>query len=406
MAPRTRPTRLRNLSMGLVVCGVFFTLSEGLLRVALGSPPPPVRVARIFTEKDHYFERNGDWIQSTYQAPPVPPFKAVSSAPRGAVLGASSVHGGGGVDPADSNLWRSEFPALLGEATGLPTLNLGTAGASSRDLLAVLEQVASYSIDVLVLYTGHCDVGNAYFERRFRGFDGLTIRSHPWLERSQLFVQYRDLLTPIRRRLRGDDSSANGSSLVEEEVRLIRREFKINLRRIASICRRSDIRLVMMTPVCDLTYPPVYGSGSKGQMTYDLWRQGMELRSSDPHEAARLLERARDRSMRPTRVLSSVEAVVAEVAAEEQATLVDARRLLPMDSSGSVPAPWLFIDELHFSDRGHAAMAELLSPVVRSLAQRPAGDTFSVQTSSSERPPSSSVVSLDTFAEIEDTVPP
>lgn len=369
---RATPPWSGKLIKGLSIVLVLFLGGEVALRVALGPPPAPVGVARVFTEQEQYFEREGERVQSTYQRPPVPPFEAVTADPRVAVLGASSVHGGGGEVPLDARAdsWKREFPALLEQDTGLPVLNLGTAGASSGDLLALLEQAADFTVDVLVLYTGHCDVGNAYFERRYRGLDGLTVRAHPWLERSQLFVQYRRLLAPIRERIRGGDPSAEQPPLTHEEIRLIHRDLRGNLRSIASLCERRHTRLVMVPPVCDLTFPPVYGAGPEGAETYDLWERGMELRQTDPEGAARLLEEARDRSMRPTRAFTSVGRIVREVAQQRDVTLVDAHAQLPRDAHGSVLAPWLFIDELHFSERGHAAMARMLAPVVEQAARR------------------------------------
>jgi len=368
---RAAPTWPSKLAKGLLIVLVVFSGVEGLLRVTLGPPPAPVGVTRAFIEQDHYFEYQSERVQTTYQIPTMPSFEAVSTKPRVAVLGASSVHGGGVHSPlaTDTDCWRGEFPALLEETTGLPVLNLGTAGASSGDLVAVLGQMSGFTVDVLVLYTGHCDVGNAYFEQTYRGFDGLTIRTHPWLERSQLFVQYRRLLTPLRERLRSDDSSSDRSPLTAAEIQLIHRDFRRNLRQIVSSCEKNRTSLVMVTPVCDLTFPPVYGTGPEGDRTYDLWSRGMELRQTDPQGAARSLEEARDRSMRPTRAFTSVEHIVREVAQQRDVPLVDARLRMPRDVHGSVPAPWLFIDELHFSERGHAAMAELLGTVVEEAAR-------------------------------------
>lgn len=362
-APATRP---RKLAFGLMIALAVFAGAEGLLRLTLGPPPTPVAVTRAFAEQEHYFEREGDRVRSTYQRPSTPAFEAASAEPRVAVLGASSVHGGGAETPlaANADCWKREFPALMGEATGLPVLNLGTAGAASGDLLAVLSQTDDIAFDVLVVYTGHCDVGNAYFERKYAGVLGLTVRSHPLLERLQLFVQYRRLLAPIQGRVQDDESSASRTALTAAEIDLIHRDLRANLGAIVSHCENRGTDLVMVTPVCDLTFPPVYGSGESGAETYDLWSRGMDLRPTDPAGAARLLEQARDRSIRPTRAFTSVEHIVHEVAQQRDVTLVDARSQLPADPHGSVLAPWLFIDELHFSERGHAAMAALLGPVV------------------------------------------
>jgi len=301
----------------------------------------------------------------------MPPFNTQSGGRRVAVLGASSVHGGAAADQTvlTSADWQHEFPALIEQNTGIPTLNLGTAGAQSADLLAVLQQLVEYSLDVVVLYTGHCDVGNAYFERQYRGFGGLAVQFHPWLERSQLFVQYRGLLEAGREALTAPEDELDALPFTDGEVRRIQRSFRDNLEQIGAICDSRGLELVFVTPVSDLTYPPVYGVGPEGETTYDLWNRGMQLRPTDPAGAARLLEQARDRSMRPVRASTAVEAIVREVAEQRGAILVDARRDVPMDSHGAVPAPWLFIDELHFSDRGHAAMAELIGPAVVACLQ-------------------------------------
>ncbi len=364
MRDRNGPGRAGLLLRGLAVAALVLLIVEGGLRLVFGSPSPSIRVTMGLADHESFLVRDGDRVRTTYQAPVVGSFAVDPGGPRVAVLGASSVHGGtpgNGISADD--MWQMEFPALLEQITGIPTLNLGQPATSSGYLVSILEELLEYPVSVVVVYAGHCELGNAYFEKRYRGLRGIAIQGHPWLERSQLFVQMRRVLQGSVPATAATDSIPD-PPLSSREVETIETEFRANLERIVALGRGAGVRLVLVSPACDLTYPPVFSSGPRGQANYERWQEGMSLRATHPQRARSLLEEARDASLRPVRASTRIEAITREVGEQEGVRLVVAGRSLPQDDHGSIPAPWLFADELHFTLDGHRAMAELLAPVI------------------------------------------
>ncbi len=350
------------LVAGLVVAAAFCVLIEGVLRLFLGAPPHPIMVRSMLGNHDSYFTDVDGYLWTTYQGAepdrPCPPFSATTDRPRIAVLGASSVRTGVGVAIED------RFSELITERTGVDTLNLGCSGADSHDLVGILGQLLNWPVTMVVVYSGHCDVGNAYLLQRYSNAAGwATAKLQPLLEHSQLFVQYRRLLSPVSRTA-PPGVSENG--LRKGEIAALERDFERNLNLMASMCKSAEVPLVLVVPVSDLTHPPPPSSSAKGQRAEELWQQGLSLLPSDPEGAVALLEAARDASPRPVRASAAVEDIVRRVAAEQNVPLVAARRDLPRDPNGVVTLPSLFVDEIHLSAAGHEALADLLVPVIRS----------------------------------------
>ncbi len=345
----------------------FLLAAEGLARLIFGAPPTPTLVRPMMGEYKSYFTVEDGWVNTTYQDGDgegrCQAFLAESVEPRIAVLGGSSVRTSSFVAPEE------RFSDLIGERTGVETLNLGCSGADSFDLVRVLEELVNWPLTMVVLYSGHCDVGNAFLLRRYSTLGGrLTARLQPLLENSQLFVRYRKLLTPYSRAAPPGDES---QGLQPGEVARIERGFERNLRRIVELCQVRDLSLVMCVPTSDLTFPPPDVPAGPGQQAYQAWEEGVDLLYSDPDRAVALLDEAVALSARPVRASTAMEEIVRRVARENDVALVDARRDMPRDGSGSIPEPDLYEDELHMSLSGHRALADLLVPVV--LEQLPEG---------------------------------
>ncbi len=368
MAPKARKARRvrtawgwpRKLAAGLITAAVCFAVLEGLMRLFLGAPPHPIMVRSMMGSYERYFDVLEGYAYTTYQYTepdgPCPPFRCKTERTRIAILGASSVRTG--VDVA----LEDRFSERITARTGLQTLNLGCSGADSFDLVGVLEELLQWPVSVVVVYTGHCDVGNAFLLQRYSTpFGRATARLQPLLERSQLFVQYRRALSGISRQQPPDQDH---EGLWPDEIALIEEGFERNVRRIVALCRAADVPLVLTVPASDLTYPPPEGATEPGREAYRAWQEGMALLDSDPDAAVVLLEQGRDGSARPVRASSFVEQTLRQLALEEQVPLVDARRDLPAHPSGVVPDPDLFVDELHLSSSGHEALTDLLVPVV------------------------------------------
>jgi lysophospholipase L1-like esterase len=356
------------LGAGLAVTAGILLAAEGVLRLSFGAPPHPIMVRSMMGEHESYFVAEQGFVHTTYQTfepdGACPPFAVAAEEPRIAVLGGSSLRYNFDLPPS------GRFSDLIADRTGVETLNLGCSGADTHDLKRVLEQLLSWPMSLVVLYTGHCDVGNAFMLQRYASVgDRTAARLQPLRENSQLFVQYRKVLSPVSRT---ELPGAEREGLRPGEVASIERAFERNLHHMITLCKTRDVPLVLCVPTSDLTRPVPESESEPYQRARRAWEEGMALLATDPERATRLLEEARDSSAGQYRATNAVEAIIRRLAREEGVTLVDARRDLPTDSSGAVPEPGLFIpDGLHLSANGHRALADLLVPAV--LEQLPQG---------------------------------
>jgi lysophospholipase L1-like esterase len=347
--------------MGLTVAALALCVVEGILHVALGPPPPPVTVYSTVGDLPRYLERKGELVYPAYQlgALATPPFPATAEGPRIAVLGGSSVHRG----PPDL-----EFAALLQQRLGVTTLNLGAPGLDSHDVLKITRELVELSPAAVVVYTGHNDVGNAYFHERYRGWVGYgSAMLLPLLERSRIFgLLNRTLSAPQGERfgpgddLGGSQGDARAALRWDGRIHTIERHFEANLEAVVSLCERHGVLAVLVTPVTSLIARPVSPDCPTTPCARQLWAQARQVGPQDPASAAALLRQARDLDLPPSRASSAMVQAVREVAEDRGALLVDAERELPQGRV-PVPAPHLFDDHIHFSAQGHAAMAALLA---------------------------------------------
>ena len=148
--------------------------------------------------------------------------------------------------------------------------------------------------------------------------------------------------------------------------------YRRNLERIAWLAQRRGMGLVLVTPVSRLTHPALRkGCPEDGSDCAEtLYEAGLALRGSDPSQGAALLRRARDVDHPLMTATSQSVETVRTIAEASSATLVDATVQLPRAQGLDVPAGDLFLDRIHFSRRGHQAMAELIAPAVEDVLSR------------------------------------
>ncbi len=379
--PRPQRKWPLKLGMGLAVSAAILLAVEGLLRLLLGAPPHPIMVRSMIGDYESYFTVEQGWVHTRYQESeregPCQPFEEATAEPRIAVLGGSSLRVNAEV-PASGR-----FSDLIAARTGVETLNLGCSGADTHDLERVLEQLLSWPMTLVVLYTGHCDVGNAFMLQRYASLsDRTAARLQPLLEGTQLFVQYRRVLAPISR---SELPGTQHEGLLPGEIAALEHAFERNLRQMITLCKVRDVPLVMCVPASNLIVPVPESDSEPYQQARRTWEEGMALLATDPERAAQLLEDARDSSAGQYRATTAVEESIRRLAREEDVTLVDARRDLPTGASGVVPDPGLFIaDGLHLSSAGHRALTDLLVPEILAVLHpgtasaaevRPAGGT-------------------------------
>ena len=140
-------------------------LGEGLARIISDNPRPSL-VAHI-PETENWLAQDGQQIRTTYQGEfalhsfaPFPP----GTRPRIVWLGGSSIRGG--------TLPDLEAPSVMERANRSENLNLAAPGLDSRHFLQMLPEVLSLRPQVIVVYTGHNDRGNAVFQKMAAGTGG------------------------------------------------------------------------------------------------------------------------------------------------------------------------------------------------------------------------------------------
>ncbi len=372
---------MKRLARGLLVAVAALALSEAGLRAAFGPPPPPVHVSVGQSGNARYLEARDGRLTTPYQPDArTPAFWPRASGPRVIFLGASSVMGGDvGADARFSTLVSRLLPPV-------EAVNLAAPAMDSHDLARLAAELDDVDATAVVLYEGHNDYGNAYFQERYHGASGLArARALQALERLQLFARLRLLLAPA-----ASQRVAAPHALTEAERETIAAHFAENLRRVHWRLARRGVPLVLVTPASSVFWPPVTegclpaeaalpdaalpADAAPGHETCprELWERGMALRATDPAAAKVLLEAARDLDAASVRAPRHAAEAVRAVAAELGTPLVDAERALPRDAALDVPAADLFRDQLHLSPAGHAAMAALVTAELRGLVPGPA----------------------------------
>lgn len=366
--------RLRRLLVGLAVALGLLGLVELGLRLALGPPPPPVKVYRVESGLYRYIEvtDGGEAVLRYQQGGDRPRFPVAPEGPRFAVLGGSSVHlGTRGIEPEE------QFPGLLAAATGFEVLNLGAPALDSHDLAELTAEAVELGLTGLVVYTGHNDIGNAWFFERYGSAGGRwQAELLALLEHLQLYCQLRRLLDGAQLVEMGAHNGVGPqarlqpeSDLSPERRAVALRYLEANLRRIAHLTRRAGVELVLVTPVSNAFTAPNPECLAPPECAMDYFHAAMEARDRDPVQATAWLWRAIELDRVPVRATPQVVDIVREVARDEELRLVDAAALLPREPGLDLPAVDLFQDHMHFTAEGQRHMAELLEPVLREIVE-------------------------------------
>ncbi|MFT5681754.1 MAG: lysophospholipase L1-like esterase [Myxococcota bacterium] len=359
---------LKKLTAGILVAVAALAIVEGGLRIMLGPPPPPVSVFQVRGDVETYLELSQETASPTYQLmEKTPPFSRTDGG--AAVLGGSSVHvGGKHVKTPD------EFASLLSDRLGVPFHNLGAPGLDSFDLTSIVDELSAVELDLLVVYTGHNDLGNVMFQQRYGDLvGGLSASMLPVLEQTQMFSQLRRALSPpagtahpkkpstIRR-----DRSLRPTAA---QHRVAVRFFTANLKHIVWACQRRGLPLILVVPASDLLAPPVRDPcETNAPCAKALWLSGTQAsQRGQAEKSLGLLRRARDLDPATVRASGSIEAAVRSFADAPGVTVIDAAADLPRMDGTLVPHRGLFEDAIHLSLKGHVALTDLIEPAARSV---------------------------------------
>ena len=383
-------TAPRKLLTGLIVAALFLCLVEVGFRAVLGAPTPEL-AATLPDGNGALIRRTESGLEATYQyerrQPAVRP-KQGSEGPRVVWLGGSSIHGG-----SRDITRREEAPGRAGDLLGVESLNFAGIGMDTVSIGAILDDVLTLKPDVIVLYTGHNELGNAVFTGRY-GDAGTarvaTLRAA--LGSSRLF-QALEMAIRGRETLTLPSEDSEGQFTVSERTRKeIQWRFAERLNHIVSKAQANGVRVVMTTLMSNAVAPSMEFECPEAMRRagYPSFRPEAlpvrDLRDADIDAAEvmspgcrdliwlrarraadrEMLDRLRDRDPLPVRAGRSLNETIRSVASQTGAVLVDVDRMARAAGGGLEPSAW-FLDPMHLTVDGHDALARMVGEAVASL---------------------------------------
>lgn len=385
-------TRLRRALLGLLVAGAVLAAIEGVARLASGPPVVPVVV------------RMPDGSEGLFTTDPVTPKLVEHQAwwpqgpkdparPRIVMLGGSSLAG----PPQDARLAANQLAGLL----DAEVVNLGVGGMDTGHLLAELPGVLALDPDLVVVYSGHNDLGNAVFSQRYAEPGAVAVaRVRQVLGHSRVY----ELLEAA---WRGREEKAvvvqwdsRDMALGAAEKAAVLSDQEARLGALLDGLRQAGVPVLLSTVVSNAFFPSVHWEcperlealGVPASRTAilpvgevdaaalaaaraeapcrDLDQVAARLQwVEDPAAAAEALQRLRDEDPKPLRAPRRVNAILRELAGDG-VELVDSAAEFQRLGGGVEPPGW-FRDPVHFSEDGHRALAVVLARAAGPLLGRP-----------------------------------
>ena len=292
-------------------------------------------------------------------------------------------------------------------------LNLGSNAFNSLSVLKVFNDIKKYDPDLVIVYSGH----NEYFgpnefalsKSTNKLFSSkLIFNSFLKLRQTYLYQGLRWILKKVIKRgeVEYKDyvewSLQNTISADDNYNQLVRENYERNLSELAKAAKNAGIKLVLCTPISNVTFPPFYSQFSKsldsttkahwdtlfaqaGEMfdqgKYDdalaVWKKLYEIDSTNAnvhyytgmnyaklkdYEIANLaLERATDLDALPFRAKSFIRDICRKVAKRENVILADTDFFFRQLSQKYYPEPSLLLDHVHPTEPGYYYLALFLA---------------------------------------------
>ena len=395
---RSRPLRAL---LGLATAALLLLAVEGLARAGMGSPPDPPGLWQRWDSQRPSFEQVEGTVVARYQDRSEPvsfAAQAIPGLPRVVFLGGSSMHGGSRI-ATDLELPAAAARTLAERGVAIEALNLGNPGLDSHDIRQLALEALSFGPELLVIYTGHNDLGNTLQEQRYGSFGGaVQVRLRLLLWRSRAYLLLRDLVSPRagesgdgRRRPQPGEPDlpiSDGQRLLAAEA------LQRNLVAITQQAAKRGVQTVLVTPISNwLMCRPIGRGCPEARAIIDLETYGSRpvphdqlpaleralqahpdcaellhargrLRSNDGDpRAADDLRRALATDPSPMRADATMTDAVRAAAREGGATLLDLEALT-LESYSVPPQAW-FVDCLHFSPEGHGTVGAMIADTVQ-----------------------------------------
>jgi hypothetical protein len=370
----------RRLVYGVGFAAILWLGIEGLSRLIWGPPPPSDMVVRmsqcalvIGAEQSMLDCKPGEHADLRF------PTQPEADIPRVVFLGGSSVRETH-IQSAVTN-FPMEVAKLL---PSVEVLNLGVPGMGAANVAVLASQLEAISPDLVVMYTGHNDYSSDVFHGAIRatrlwmlpvyrllasswvhGALARRARGTPRHERPQ------GLVIPTSDTLAGDVRDAVDARF-EADLRLAVElspapVFLCTLLRNPAVpptgvltkdqpeCADQLNKLVQLQ--LDARAQSAAARTACGESSITAWWQSVAHRSAQQTpEAIEAWYRSLDTDAIPLRAPPSADRIIRTIANETGATLVDLEQAL-----GPLPPSRLFVDTLHLSPQGAAAVAEVLA---------------------------------------------
>lgn len=335
-------------------------------------------------------------------------------------LGGSTTFGRPYDDATSYCGWLREMLPEADPSRQWQLVNAGGISYASYRVAVVMEELSDYEPDLFIVYTGH----NEFLERRT--YADIIDMPAPIRGLSVLLGHTRTYST-IQRMLKPRPRKDDGrSDVLPSEVNTIldqsvgpqeyRRDeefsaqvlahYRYNLARMVEIARVAGAKLIFITPASNLRHcSPFKSQHRSGLSETDVSRcdelldeatetlqqdrpdealakvnealaiddqhaalhylHGRVLDALDRHEEAkRAYEAARDNDICPLRALTTMRAILREVAAERDVPVLDFAALAEQESPQGIPGENLFLDHVHPTVRGHRRLALKLVDVL------------------------------------------
>jgi len=309
----------------------------------------------------------------------------------------------------------------------IEVLNAGMAAISSYVIVDLLPELLETSPDLVLVYTGHNEFYGVYGSATAlpAGGNDAVVRASLAIQKTRIGQMLRravNLLRPspaestatevLMQRVVGDQDIALGSP------RYIRTmaSFRMNLERIAEACAQRKIPLIFGTLVCnDRDQPPFRSTADTGNGTGPALRAALArgeqmLKAGNWHDAAdafagayridstnaegcygvagglmmkgdtvaarRYFLEARDRDVIRFRASTEANRIIAAVAREKGAGLVDIADIMAARSTGRVIGREWMCDHLHPTPQGYYVMAAAYYVGIQRLHLLPPPDSL------------------------------
>jgi tetratricopeptide (TPR) repeat protein len=350
-------------------------------------------------------------------------------------LGGSTTYGRPYEDGTSFAGWLRELLPAIAPDRNWEVINAGGISYASYRVARLMEEIAAYEPDLLIVYTGH----NEFLEERtyakvralpapVRALSAALARTRTWtimgsaLAKAGLVGEagaedQRSILPEaVAARL---DRSA-GLDLYERDDDLraeVLRHYRLSLERMTTIAKSAGSALLFVTPASNLRSSSPFksqptdglapGEAARSQQLLEIGRRrnrtaawaealstidealAFDPRAADLHyerggalfamgrfaEAKQAFVRARDEDVCPLRALSAMPGILREVAASTETPVVDFIALLESDLERSHGHTILgeedFLDHVHPTIDGHRRLAIALTEAMRREALLP-----------------------------------